>query len=113
MAGVDADFEHPFFEPHRAPCIAARRGEAAVRRPGDIAIVKIGVEDIAFQAFAGLLHKFSNAPETQAERVSEDLLKRVALNGIVGNFRLRDRLPGKEPAAVHGYEAFLLLSGLY
>ncbi len=111
MASVDADFEQPFLEPDRAPCIAASRREGPVRRPVDITTVKVGVEDVALQAFAGLLHEFSNAPETQAERFSEDLVKGVALNRIVGNFRYRDRLPRKKPAAVHVYKAFFVALG--
>src|ERR1700680_3255791 len=98
MAGVDADFEQPLFESHRAPYVAASRGECAVRRLVEISVVKVGVEDIALQAFAGLLHEFGDAPEAEAERLGENLLEAVALDRIVGNFRWRDRLPRKEPA---------------
>ena len=88
MACVDADFEQPLFEPHRAPHVAASRGECVVRRLVEISVFKVGVEDISLQAFAGLLHKFGDALETQAERLGEDLLKGVAPYRIVGNFRL-------------------------
>ena len=57
------------------------------------------------KAFAGLLDEFGDALEAQAERLGEDLLERVAPYRIVGNFRWRDRLPRKKPAAVHGCEA--------
>ena len=111
MASIDADFEQALLEPDRAPCIAASRSEGAVRRPVDVTIVKVGVEDVAFQTFPGPLHEFSNAPETHAERLSEDLVKGVALNRIVGNFRYRDRLPRQKPAAVHVYKAFFVALG--
>ena len=73
-------------------------------------IAEVGVEDVALQAFARLLHEFGDALETQTERLSERLLKRVALDRIVGKLGLGDRLPRKKPAAVHWYEAFFSLS---
>jgi hypothetical protein len=55
-----------------------------------------------------LLNEFSNALETQAERLGEDLFKSVAPYRIIGNIRWRNRLPRKKPAAVHRCEAFFL-----
>src|SRR6478609_969749 len=108
MASVNADFEQPLLEPHCAPYVAASRGKFAVRRLVCIAIRVVGVKYIALQGFAGLLDQFGDALETQAERLSEDLFERVALYRIVGNFRWRDRLSRKKPAAVHGCEASFL-----
>jgi hypothetical protein len=108
MAGIDADFEQSLLEPYRAPRVAAGRSEPVLRRLVDIAIVKVAVEDVALQAFAGLPHEFGKALETQAERLGEDLLKGVAPYRIIGNIRWRDRLPRKKPAAVHRCEAFFL-----
>ena len=80
MARVDADFEQALLEPHRAPYVAPRRGEFVVRRLVRIAILKVGVENVPLQGFAGLLDDVGDAPQAQAERVSEDLLERVAEN---------------------------------
>ena len=53
MASVDADFEQPLFEPRRAPYVAAGRGKPGYREARiEIAVVEVGVEDVAFQAFA-------------------------------------------------------------
>ncbi len=88
MARVDADFEQALLEPHRAPDVAASRGERVVRRLVGIAVRKVGVENVSLQAFAGLLDDLGDALEAQAERIGENLLERVAPDRIVGNFRL-------------------------
>src|SRR5258707_15868453 len=108
MAGVDADFKEPLFEPKGAPRIAASRGKPGLGRLIDITLVKVGVEDVALQAFAGLLNDFGNALETRAERLGQDLLKGVAQDRIVGNLVWRDRLPRKKPAAVHCCDALTI-----
>src|ERR1700735_795102 len=99
MAGINANFEQSLLEPYRAPCVAAGWSEPVLRRLVDIAIVKVAVEDVALQAFAGLPHEFGKALETQAERLGEDLLKGVAPNRIVRNVRCRDRLCTEKAAA--------------
>ena len=59
----------------------------AVRRLVGVAVLEVGVENIALERFAGLLDDVGDALEAQAERLGEDLIERVALNRIVGNFR--------------------------
>ena len=106
MASVDADFEQPRFEPRRAPCVAASRSKPGFGRRIEIAIVEVGVEDVAFQALSGSLHELGNVLEAPAEWLGENLLERVATYRVIGNLGRRDRLPGKKPAAVHGDKAF-------
>src|ERR1700733_1046881 len=112
MAGVDPDFKQPLLEPKSAPRVAAGRGKPDLGRLTRIKLVEVGVKDVALQAFARLLHELGNALETQPERLGEDLIERVAQYLIVGNLVWRDRLPRKEPAAVHGCKAFVADSGL-
>ena len=88
MARVDADFEQALLEPHRAPDVAASRGERAVRRLVGVAVREVGVENVPFQAFAGLLDELGDALEAQAERIGEDLLERVALGSNSREFPL-------------------------
>src|SRR3984957_20314391 len=108
MARVDADFKQPLFEPKSAPRIAASRGKPDLGRLIDITLVKVGVEDVALQRFAGLLHELGNALETRAERLGQDLLHGVAPDRIVRNLVWRDRLPRKKAAAVHCCDAVVV-----
>ncbi len=87
MARIDAHFEQPLLETHRAPDVAARRRELGLRRPIDIAVLEVAEENVSLQRFARLLDELGDALEAQPERVGENLIERVAPDRIVGSLR--------------------------
>ena len=94
VAGVDPDFQKPLLEPDRAPHVAAGGGEVVRRRAPGEALVQIDVENVALQAVAGLPDDRVEALKPLAKRVGEDFDERIAMDGIVGDFRRRHRLAG-------------------
>src|SRR5208282_5006030 len=76
VPGVDADLEHPLLEPRRAPDVAPRRRKRRRRRAGGEALAEVGIEDVAFEAFAGPGDDGVEAGKSAEKDGRQDLVER-------------------------------------
>ncbi len=101
VPGVHPDLEQPLLEPHCAPEVSAGRSEIVGWRIFRKSFIQVRIEDVAFEALAALPDDRVDPPEPPKEDVGKDFDERVAMNGVVWNFRRGHRLARNHLAAVH------------